>query len=346
MKQLIFGIIHFFSKLIPMRLLPILVKRDIINIFYHMVTDDDVAHIRHLYPVVPISQFTETLDFLQEHFTFISYSQLHDYYQKGSPLPEKSVHLSFDDGFAECFLIVRPILIERSIPCTFFLTTDWLDNRILYFRHIISLCVEKANRLQPGQQKKFIEQMNVRTGLSHVDLNDISRWLLEFRQEEEGVLNEICQLLSINLQSYLADTKPYLTSAQVQLMHSEGFSIGAHGLSHQKLGFFPDDVVEHEIVSSCKVIREITGQEVVPFSFPQSAGNVNRSQLNDILVRNPVVGLLFDTKDLRIDRKFLVNRIWAERPLTSERVLHPFPEILRHAYQEAWVDGVVKAIRD
>ena len=139
MKQFIFGIIQAFSKFIPTRLFSIMLKRDIINFFYHIVTDTDVPHIRHLYPVVPVSQFLQSLDFLQERYTFISYAQLHDHYQRGSPLPEQPSHLSFDDGFTECFSIVRPILIERSIPSTFFLTIDWLDNRKLYFRHIISL---------------------------------------------------------------------------------------------------------------------------------------------------------------------------------------------------------------
>ena len=237
-------------------------------------------------------------------------------------------------------------MIERSIPSTFFLTIDWLDNRKLYFRHIISLCVDIAKRLKSDSQIDFIERLNNRTGLSHVDINDFSKWLMEFRQNDEGLFDEICQLLSIDPQYFLADTKPYLTRDQVRQMHLEGFTIGAHGMSHQKLGFVPEDVVEQEIVGSCKAIQEITGQAIVPFSFPQSAARVNRSMLYEILDRNPLVGLLFDTKDLRIENKFLLNRVWAERPLTSERRLHPISKILRHAYQDAWVDGVVKVMKD
>ena len=91
------------------------------------------------------------------------------------------------------------------------------------------------------------------------------------------------RLLGINIQSYIRDTKPYLTAKQIQQMHADGFTIGAHGLSHRKLGFVPEMDVESEIVGSCRAIRDITGQALVPFSFPQSAGNVDRSQLRDIL---------------------------------------------------------------
>jgi hypothetical protein len=95
--------------------------------------------------------------------------------------------------------------------------------------------------------------------------------------------------------------------------------------------------VEGEIVESCRQIRAITGQKVVPFAFPQSAGNLDRTLLAEILARHPFVGLLFDTKDLQPDAPFMVNRVWAERPLTPERRLHPLPEVMDHAYRQAWV---------
>ena len=63
------------------------------------------------------------------------------------------------------------------------------------------------------------------------------------------------------------------------------------------------------------------------------------------------MGLLFDTKGVREDVKFIHNRVWAERSLPSssgrgaggegERTLFPILEMLHHAYQEAWVDEML-----
>jgi hypothetical protein len=47
-----------------------------------------------------------------------------------------------------------------------------------------------------------------------------------------------------------------------------------------------------------------------------------------------VVGLYFDTKGLRQDRPFIVNRIWAEAPKFSPRGNASLPDILRRAYQD------------
>ncbi len=345
MRRLLTHALDSVSRLIPLRLYPRLVRREVTSIFYHAVSDEAMPHMRHLYPVVPVAAFESALDFLQGNYTFITYPQLHDHKLNGTPLPPRAVHLSFDDGFAECFTVVRPLLQARGLTCTFFLTIDWLDNRRLYFRHLISLCVDRALRLEVPARREFLRGLNQRFRLSLPDEAAFIDWILAFRDPDEAVLDSICTDLKIDVDEFLARQQPYLTSSQIQQMHQEGFTIGAHGLSHRKLGFIPANEIEVEIVGSCQAIQGVTGQEVVPFSFPQSAGNISRVQLADIRLHNPQVGYLFDTKDLRKDADFMVNRVWAERPLTPSRELHPLNEILAHAYQDAWVDGVVHRLR-
>ena len=72
---------------------------------------------------------------------------------------------------------------------------------------------------------------------------------------------------------------------------------------------------------------------------------MNRTRLAEILERYPFIGLMFDTKDLRLDEEFLINRVWAERPLTPERKLHPLPEIMENAYRDAWVNAILSSLQ-
>jgi peptidoglycan/xylan/chitin deacetylase (PgdA/CDA1 family) len=342
MKSTLVNLLQTISRLIPLRLYPYLVKREVICIFYHAVSDGEMAHVRNLYPVVPVTDFKAALGYLRENHTLVSYDRLQDHYKKRTPLPPGAVHLSFDDGFKECFTVVRPLLLELGIPCTFFLTIDWLDNRMLYFRHAISLCVHQVSRLDGVTQVEFITTINRQLGLSLQDVAGFYAWITGFRTPEDQVLDQVCTLLGIDVERFLTERQPYLTTAQVRQMHAEGFTIGAHGLTHRKLGFVPEMEVEAEITGSCRAVQDLTGQAVVPFSFPQSAGNVDRAQLADILGRYPRVGLLFDTKDLLLDEAFIRNRVWAERPLTPARLLHPLPVVLAHAYRQAWVEGVIR----
>jgi peptidoglycan/xylan/chitin deacetylase (PgdA/CDA1 family) len=341
MKSVLTNFLIFISKLIPQNIYPRVIQREAICFFYHAVSDADLPHIRFLYPVVPVSEFVASLDYMKKKYQFISYDQLHDHHVKGISLPQNAVHLSFDDGLAECYSVVRPILLDYHIPCTFFVTIEWLDNGNLFYRHMISLCVDKAFRLQPADQDRLFDWIRLTHKLPISDMNGFRDWITSIRNRDDQRLTDVSKFLGIDESNYLSAEEPYLTSTQIQEMYSEGFTIGAHGISHRKLGFIPETEMELEILESCQTIQAITGQDIVPFSFPQSAGNVDRSRLGDILDRYPFVGLMFDTKDLRLDKKFLINRVWAERPLTPQRELPPLTKIIENAYQDAFVNGII-----
>jgi peptidoglycan/xylan/chitin deacetylase (PgdA/CDA1 family) len=149
----------------------------------------------------------------------------------------------------------------------------------------------------------------------------------------------------VDWQAFLDEKQPYLTREQIRQMHAEGFTIGAHTLTHRKLVDLSNQEIETEIVESCQIVGEITGQEIVPFSFPHSAWGLDRAHLADIRTRHPKVGLLFDTKGLRQDAAFIQNRVWTERSLpnlfTEGQGAAGIREHLRQAYQEAWVDEMM-----
>ena len=70
-------------------------------------------------------------EFKEAGFTFIDVSDL----QKraaGTPLPEKAVLVTFDDGYADNYIYAYPILREEQVPATFFVvsTTVGNDNRM------------------------------------------------------------------------------------------------------------------------------------------------------------------------------------------------------------------------
>jgi len=345
MKSKLTKTLETFAKIIPTSIYPRLVRRDVVSVFYHAVSDARLDHVRHLYPVVPVADFEAALQYMRAHFKFVTYEQLDAHRAGRSELPPNAVQLSFDDGFVECFSVVRPILLEQKVPCTFFLTLDWIDNQTLYYRHLVSLCVQRVQDLSADQYRVFLENLNRRLELSFATQPEFIQWITHIRTPDIQIFGIVCDLLDIVPTQFLEEYQPYLTTTQIQQMHAEGFTIGAHGLSHRKLGFIPKAEVETEIVASCRAIQEISGQEIVPFSFPQSAGNLSRAQLAGIRARHPFIGLLFDTKDLRQDEKFIVNRVWAERPLTPERRLHSLSEIFEHAYRTAWMDDMLKLAR-
>ncbi|MFH1632924.1 MAG: polysaccharide deacetylase family protein [Chloroflexota bacterium] len=350
MRSFVTNLLERFARCIPLSVYPAFVRRDIIAFFCHAVSDEPMEHVRHLYPVVPVAQFEAALRYLKSRNNIISYEQLHAHHIAGAPLPSKAVHLSFDDGFAECFTVVRPLLRKYDIPCTFFIATDWLDNRAMFYRNKASLAIQRFGESTNTERSEIFTTLHLRFGIT-VDSSSFVPWIKALRLPDEAAIDEVCRVLGIDIPAFLRERQPYLTTAQIRQMDAEGSTIGAHTKTHRKLAALSDAEIESEIVDSCQIVREITGQEIVPFSFPHSAFGLDRSLLAGIRSRHPFIGLLFDTKGLRCDVDFIVNRIWAER-IPSPKVGggpgwggYSLPELLHAAYQDAWVEGVMGAAR-
>jgi peptidoglycan/xylan/chitin deacetylase (PgdA/CDA1 family) len=341
MKKRLTSYLEAISRSIPINWYSRIMHRDVIDFFWHAVSDEPMPHVCHLYPVVPTLEFEAALLYLKENFTFVSYPELHAYVFEGADLPNNAVHISFDDGYVECFKCARPLLLKHDIPCTFFLTTNLIDNTILFYRNKQSLCVERLNNSSFNFHASRIYDLD---STLHSLPEFISRFK-DLRLPDEPLIDEICSILEVDWHYFLVDKQPYLTTAQIQQMHAEGFTIGAHTQSHRKLADLSEDEIKIEIIESCQIVGEITGQEIVPFSFPHSAWGLDRDHLAAIRANQSKIGLLFDTKGLRQDVDFIHNRIWAERPLPSLTSkgdgIEEIKDHLLLAYQEAWIDEMM-----
>ena len=69
-------------------------------------------------------RFESHLTFLQRHYHVISLEEYLRARKTGSSLPDRSVVLTFDDGFRNFFTTAAPMLAARKMPATVFLITD------------------------------------------------------------------------------------------------------------------------------------------------------------------------------------------------------------------------------
>lgn len=107
--------------------------------FYHVVSDEPLPHIQHLYPVRTVPQFTSDMEFLARKYRFLSLIEVFEHVRNRGFLPENTAFLSFDDGLRQCAEIIAPILVRMGIPATFFINSDFIDNQALMFRYAYSL---------------------------------------------------------------------------------------------------------------------------------------------------------------------------------------------------------------
>lgn len=342
MKRFVKSLLFRLLGIIPLSLYKRLIAKDVVCFFYHAISDEAMPHVTHLYPPVSVSLFENALIYLKQNFNPVSYNDLHNHRLNGTELPLRAVHISLDDGFIECFTVVRPLLLEHEIPCTFFIATDWIDNQKMFYDNKASLVVEAFNNLDEKTTKTVLISLNDILGDSFNNPSDFSAWIKSFGRQNEMDIDLAGKALGVDFHAYIQENPLYLNRTQIRQMAEEGFTIGSHTLTHHKLVHLTPDEMEKEIVNSSVVIQEIIGDKVVPFAFPHSASGIDRSVLADIRARNPFLGLFFDTKGVREDEKFIVNRIWAEQPEFSAKGSKTnLPHLLHSAFRKDTFDRVL-----
>lgn len=339
---------------VPLPIWRALVPKKAIGICYHVVSDTTLPHIKHYRPLTS-AEFIEDIIYLRNNFAFISYEEL----EAGSArhAPGHFVIITFDDGFAQCADVIAPILLRYQINGVFFVITDLIDNAATFRESIASLCIDKVLSSSPERIEEIVRALNLqpridslvetahgvtKPSLEMADLgagmdarkSPVIHWLLTATESEKGLLNEFGARLGIKVEEYVKEVRPYLTSPQIRGLRSSGFTIGAHSCSHQLLQGLTQREAEREIVESCRIIRDLTGQLTVPFAFPFFGGGISRKWLADLRRRHEFIGLFFDTDGVSNDEDFVIHRVFGER-LGRERSLDG---ILRRAWSRprAW----------
>jgi len=340
----------------PLMLWRKLVPKTELGFCYHIVSDCAVPHIKH-YRVLDTATFESDLDYLHGRFAFLTYEQLAERRASTKRIRDNSVILTFDDGFAECATVVAPLLRLHGLSCVFFVITNLIDNQAIFRESAASLCIQSILQMPFEQVESIVAELGLGARLRPapgtvlpaaalpLEVADLGpepdarllpllRWLLQVPASEEALVTRLLARLGIDFHSYLRKAQPYLTSEQIRQLHADGFTIGAHSCSHRRLQDLPRAEAEHEIVESCRVVRDITGQPTVPFAFPYFGGGLDRSWLARLRQQHDFIGLFFDTDGLREDAPFVVQRMFGER-FSRDRNLDA---ILRRAWARpsAW----------
>lgn len=302
---------------LPFSALARLAGHDVHVLCYHMISPTTPRHVVHVTPAKTPEMFAADMSFLRDHFQVISYEELAAAREFGLPLPAGAALVTFDDGYRECLDVAAPILEDHEIPAVFFLTTSFIDNRVLFHRNLLSLCIDRLLTASPATLQRLKRES---PGLD----SDRTPWLQfldspSSRGSRPEQLEHLAGLLDIDTATVLQQHRPYLDWEQVAQLQQAGHTIGAHGVDHLRLGECSDwKQITSEIVASCVEISRRTSCPQVPFAFPFSGDDVDRNRLEHLRAENPEVGLLFDRRESRHDRWFVVHRVVADSPSRVE----------------------------
>jgi peptidoglycan/xylan/chitin deacetylase (PgdA/CDA1 family) len=311
-----------FAK-VPVSLWEPLARARMLVPYYHLVSDVEVPHVRHLYPVKGTRQFERDLDFLLQQYEPLGMDDLLARIRTGTPVPRKTFLLTFDDGFREMHDTVAPILLKKGVPATFFISSAFLDNKALCHDHKKSLLIERLRRGVSHRERRQIDELLMQGGAGCPDAADAVRATAYGRR---AVLDALAAVLRVDFREYLVQREPYLTSAKVRSLIDRGFCIGGHGIDHPP---FPHIAVGEQVrqtVESVRFLKERFHLDYGVFAFPYSDRGVGWEFFAQVKATGNV-DAFFGTSGLMDERiEELFQRI------SLERTLMPAEKIVAYQY--------------
>ncbi len=282
--------------------------------YYHMVTDHDVPHVKHLYHFRSISEFEADIDFMLRHFSPVSLADVIANIRRELPLSGWPLFLSFDDGFRELHDVVAPILRAKGMPATFFLTTGFLDNKDCSHSQKSSLLIE---HLTGATSLKVISMVHATLDQAGIGQGELAARLLAVNYHQRSVLDRIAVLSGYDFTAYLKTVQPYLTSDQVRALLQDGFTIGAHSVDHPQYDSLPLGEQLKQTRSSIDELKHRFSLDYAAFAFPHSDIGVTRAFF-DAIRSNGDLDASFGT------RGFIADELPFHRQrFTMERTSHP-----------------------
>ncbi len=318
-------------NLIPFPIVRQIGSCKLIIVYYHVVSDEDVPHVSHLYKYKSISQFTADLEFLLEYYTPRGLLDVIKMI-RSDHLDSNSLLITFDDGFREIYDVIAPILLSKGIPATFFLSGAFIDNQDLCYEQKASLLIEKLKNGTSPIAEKMVAEILKKMGLSNY--SQLPDGILQIEYSQRKILDTIGDVLQIDFNQYLYEKRPYLTSAQVMELIGNGFTIGAHSVDHP---YYSELSLEDQLtqtLASVQQIRDKFNLDYGAFAFPHNDTGVTQDFFKRIN-ESRLVDITFGTGGM-LDGRLNSHRqrISLENPLLSAKEILSW-QYLRRVYRNS-----------
>ncbi len=274
---------------------------------YHGLCERDHTRFNPIFLTKSI--FEEHLKLYQKYCNVIS---LDDYYIGNFSDSKFNICLTFDDGYANNYKYVLPLLRKYKMPATFFITAIrhagydilWNDFLNIVSKYGPKNIWYKFDQYYKGRYGHYI---SAATGISLVEKLRAAGF--DKKAEMIEMLHQLAQF-----KSNIAEEDYWLqmTEAQIKaLSKSPLVTIGAHGYYHNDLSMISLPDAQHELAFTKQYLENIIQKPVNSFAFPYGSYTTDVIKVAKELGYTQLLATDFhdknDEADATLRERFTVN---------------------------------------
>jgi peptidoglycan/xylan/chitin deacetylase (PgdA/CDA1 family) len=303
--------------------------RRITIVMYHFVRD--LKHSR--YPEIKgleTTEFIEQIEYIRRFYTVISMEQLIAATFPGrESLPPNALLLTFDDGYADHFTKVFPVLNRYGLQGSFFPPTKAiLEHKVLDVNkiHFVLASVEEKSRIIRfinaeiekniskyglDQPDTYYKQLAVPNRYDTAEVVFIKRVLQKGLPEElrTNIVNKLfAEFVTLDEAAFAKEL--YMSVEQLETMRRHGMHIGSHGYGHYWLNTIGKEEQKREIDLSLEFLNRI-GCDLENWVMCYPFGGYNDSLLNLLRDKGCRIGLSVNVgiADLEVENPLTLSRL-------------------------------------
>lgn len=218
-----------------------------------------MAKIINFHDIYDRKWFEDTLDVIQDQYEVVPFGEIKNFY-KGKVKSNNISHLTVDDGHISTYSLIYPVLKERGLTASIFVSPKIIEEQInfWYFEsgdydkdklricigEVLEIPIEKLKEVYPRSLMKVLR------------------------------LDQNWEIIKLYQQKYDEPTKPgqYINVNQlVELEKSSVFEIGAHTMNHPILANEDDEIAAYEIKTSIEELGKLLNRKITTFAYPNGS---------------------------------------------------------------------------
>jgi len=215
-----------------------------------------------------IEGFRKQMRFVSKHYNVTNFIELSEHIDKYGKLPERSLIVTFDDGYIDNYTFAYPVLAELGLTAVMFVTAGYIGEKRLFWWDRIAYIVKNTEKEEISIKEP--EKLKVRID-SHPSKQDVARMLIKKAKrlpdsEKEIFIEKLSVAAGVPVESVsVANTMNW---EQVKELAEAGIEIGSHSVNHPIFSNVSPEQIEYEVIESKKIIESKIQKEVISFGAP------------------------------------------------------------------------------
>jgi peptidoglycan/xylan/chitin deacetylase (PgdA/CDA1 family) len=213
-------------------------------------------------------QFKRQLELVARYGTPITIAELVRAFA-GEPLPKNAVMITFDDGYRSCHDVALPLLREVGLPAVFFIPTEFIGQRRLYWWERIAFVLSQTKLA--SAELEYPEHCTIEAKDPKA-LRKLAALVKDTPQLDlERFLAELAAAFRIDWDPVIERSHAdeiVMTWEHVRALANAGMDVESHTKSHRVLQTLGRHELHDELAGSKRELEQQIGRKVHAVAYP------------------------------------------------------------------------------